>query len=243
MKMSLVHYIKWSIFSFSIIFMNLVILLNLYQEYMTVFYALALFFILFIVLSESLLNKKLDMNSDFYQIGLFFCSVLQITVGFLGDIMLAFLPSLLVLALIVVKFVKMRSIYFEFENQNQKSFVLTLYFISFTLLALTLAVKSQYIYLLIGFIPLYFMSAYLMVSNFKEFEKRQYFIYLSILSLILIFLSTTVLNRDSLRYDILFNLEYVIVSSIAILHLIPILKIAKREIETLSKKRKKVKIK
>jgi len=242
MKMSLIHYVKWSLLSFSIIFLNLIILYYADVETFDAFYFLSVIFILFIVFFELLLQRKLKQKFDYILIGILLVSILQITIPYLRDLNMAFIPSLLLLIFIIIRFIQIRKTDFEVEDASKKSFVIYLYFISYFLLALTLIMKSQFIYLFIGTIPLYLLSSYLMITSFKEFERKQFLIYISIVSLVLIYLSSTVSPSRTLRYDIMFNLEFVIVSVLFLPHLFIIYKITNNELEmSLKKKFKKVK--
>lgn len=238
LKLSLVHYIKWSILSFLMIFLNLVIYLRLETDTTGFFYFLSMFFVFVILFSEYLLQRKLSMRFDYFLLGILIVSSLQFTVIYLRDVNLAFIPSLILFSLLLIKFYVIRKSEYPYDLVTTKSYIIRLYFISYFLLALSLIIKSHYIYLLVGLIPLYLLSTYLMISNFKEFEKKQFLVYISIIFLILLYLSTTASNKDSIQYDIFFNLEYIIVSFIFLPHLFYIHKISKIELANMSKKKK-----
>lgn len=237
MKMSLIHYIKWSILSFLMIFLNLVIFFRLEADPTGFYYFLTMFFVFIILLLEYFLQKTLHMKFDYFLPGILIVSSLQFTVTYLRDLNLAFLPSLILFFLLLIKFYLIKKFEYSLNPIQTKSFVIRFYFIAYFLLALSLIIKSHYIFLVVGLIPLYLLSTYLMISHFKAFEKKQFLVYISIVSLILLYLSTSASNKDSLRYDILFNLEYIIVSIIFLLHLFYIHKITKQELANMSKKK------
>jgi len=242
MRMRFIQYVKWSLLSFLIIYLNLVLFLRLDTDSSSMFYFLCMFFILIILSAELLLQRKLKMKFDYYIIGILFTSTLQFSIHFLQSLKIAFLPSVLLLILLLVKFYKIRKTDDQVDDATKKAFIIYLYFLSYLLIVLSLIIKSNFIYLLIGFVPLYLLASYLMISNFKEFEKKQYLIYIAIASMILIYLSTSVSKIDSLRYDIIFNLEFIIVSLIFLPHLYFIHKITKNELVlSLKKKRKNYK--
>jgi len=208
------------------------------NRYNWFFLFLSLFFVFVILFSEYFLQRKLSMKFDYFLLGILIISSLQFTVIYLRDVNLAFIPSLILFSLLLIKFYVIKKSEYSYDHVTTKSFVIRLYFISYFLLALSLIIKSHYIYLLVGLIPLYLLSTYLMISNFKEFEKKQFLVYISIVSLILLYLSTSASNQDSMRYDIIFNLEYIIVSFIFLPHLFYIHKITKIELSYMSKKKK-----
>lgn len=241
MSMKLIHYVKWAIFGLATIYLNYIILLTSGNSRINIYYIHAILWIGFMMLFESILRKKLDMIFDYTLLIIFITSILQIANIFFQPSILVMLPSLIIIVLVIYKFFQIKNAYLEFEMKETLEFTLALYFISFALVSLALILKSAYLYLLIGFIPLYLLSSGLLISKFKEFEKRQYLIYLSVVTFVMIYLSTSLIGELFGEYNLIFSINYVIPTLIFLLHTIPIRKVCLNEISSLSKKKKKVK--
>ena len=241
MSMKFIHYIKWAIFGLATIYLNYNILLTSGNSRINIYYIHAIFWIGVMMLFESMLRKKLDMIFDYTLIMIFITSVLQVANIYFQPSIFVMLPSLIIIVLVIYKFFQIKNAYLEFETKETLKFTLALYFVSFSLVSLALILKSAYLYLLIGFIPLYLISIGLLISKFKEFEKRQYLIYLSVITFILIYLSTSLNGELFDEYYLFFNLNFVIPTLIFLLHLIPLRNVCLSEIESLKKKKKKVK--
>lgn len=241
MSMKLIHYVKWAIFGLATIYLNYIILLTSGNSRINIYYIHAILWIGFMMLFESILRKKLDMIFDYTLLIIFITSILQIANIVIQPTIFMMLPSLIILVLIIYKFFQIKNAYLEFEMKETLEFTLALYFVSFSLVSLALILKSAYLYLLIGFIPLYLLSSGLLISKFKEFEKRQYLIYLSVVTFVMIYLSTSLIGELFGEYNLIFSINYVIPTLIFLLHTIPIRKVCLNEISSLSKKKKKVK--
>ncbi|MBU1142789.1 MAG: hypothetical protein KKH92_04005, partial [Firmicutes bacterium] len=82
MNLKLIHYMKWIMFSYCIIYLNILLLASIGVEYQNLYFFLAYILLCVIVLFDFLLNRRLGMKIDFIMIGILFVSALQMLIAF-----------------------------------------------------------------------------------------------------------------------------------------------------------------
>ena len=150
-----------------------------------------------------------------------------------------FIPIIINIALFIFKLRNIRLIDLEISIADELTYYRRLYFSSFVMIILVLLIKSKYLFELIPVGLIFITSIGLLMSHFRKIE-RNYYVFFTFITLVLVYLSTTVYSNSNSEYNIFFNFTFVIITLISLLHIIPISRITKFEIvENTKKKRKK----